>query len=672
MSDVSQSQPTVDKEEQDKEKEEGEEDEEGDVLEIPSPFPYTVGMFDNEDSLPDLDFHVDGLGAPLRLHRAILAAASSLVLGVMRSKTAARSGDADTFAWGFDTAATVDRRALVAALRFCYGAPLRVGTTDPAACAAVVAAVVRLQVRCARDVASAVANYAATQAARDVARGAEMLCACLAYPECCSIKNSNSSSSDSNPGTPGCALDRVLARTVLTRANLCAHYATVVDHCLMRLPPAYLDLAEYGPAHSEQSEFSVRLRYVRYHRLAPDAPVGRAVVARIVGTELSGTELAHLRTLGFLTTAEVAERCRRALVYHEEHGRAQLQSAAAAAAAAADARDAADARARVAEAQARALRRTLLFAPLAYTRSVRTVISTGHRDACHCGAAYDGARRTILSTSSTASHGRDLFVTRIVDSGYGTTERHDGLIPFRTQDRAPVYDGARYLYFAEHSFNGLGGRRFGRVDMAALVWEELPPLPPPKFAPWFGGCYHRGTVYAIDADLTLCAYSVAAAQWTRCRTGGSTADPQPLRVPCPNEFCGAPPRGPRRRARAPLRRRPQHAQRALPHRHGRGDRRARVHAAAPVRPHARGRARPRRRERVCRRRLPQGRRLVRVLVALERLGPPRRVGPLRRQGQLQQQPQLPRLRRAAPDVLLPCQRQRHVGRRLPLVRCRRL
>lgn len=523
-------------------------------------------MFDNEDSLPDLDFYVEGLGAPLRLHRAILAAASSLVLGVMRSKSAARSGDADTFAWGFDTAAAVDRRALVAALRFCYGAPLRVGTAEPAACSAAVAALVRLQVCGARDVGAAVARFAAAQAARDVARGAEMLCACLAYPECCAV------GAPAGTAEPECALDRALAAAVLTRANLCAHYTAVVDHCLMRLPPAYLDVAEYGPAHSEQSEFSVRVRYVRYHRLAPDTPAGRAVVARIAAAPLSGTELAHLRALGYLTTAEFAERCLRALVYHEEHGRAQLQSACAAAAAAVDAREAADARARTAdaraaaaEAQARALRRTLLFAPLAYTRSVRTAISTGHRDACHCGAAYDAVRRTILSTSSTENHGRDLFVTRIVDSGYGTTERHDALIPFRTQDRAPVYDGSRYLYFAEHSFNGFSGfgppagRRFGRVDVAALAWEELPPLPPPKFAPWFGGCYHRGTVYAIDADLTLCAYNVATAQWSRCAASPAAASAaaaaasaavadddqqaqaqqaQPIRLPCPNEFCG--------------------------------------------------------------------------------------------------------------------------------------
>ena len=535
-------------------------------------------MFDDEDSLPDLDFHAEGLGAPLRLHRAILAAASSLVQGVMRSKTAARSGDADSFVWDFDTAAPADARALVAALRFCYGAALRVGTAVPAACSAAVAALVRLQVRCARAVAALVVRYAAATAARDVARGAEMLCACRAYPECCDAG-------------AGCALDRALARAVLTRANLCAHYATVVDRCLMRLPPAYLALAQYGPAHTEQSEFSVRLRYLRYHRLAPDSPTARAIVAPLTAnsvksrsggdghggggddksggddrasaaaassSQLSADELAHLRTAGFLTTAELADRALCALAACEERERAQRRCAGAGAEARAVA---AEARAGAAEARAQALRRALLFAPLAYTRSVRTAVSTGCREACHCGAAFDGARRAILSTSSAAAHGRDLFVTRIVDSGYGTTVRHPALIPFRTQDRQPVYDGARYLYFAEHAFNGFapsGGRRFGRVDVAALVWHELPPLPLPRFAPWFGGCFHRGTVYAVDADLALCAYDVASAKWSRCRPGpfpppsaddddddddadGNGAHhplPPPIRVPSPNEFCG--------------------------------------------------------------------------------------------------------------------------------------
>lgn len=63
-------------------------------------------------------------------------------------------------------------------------------------------------------------------------------------------------------------MDKALGKAVLTAKNIQDHYETVVDDCLMKLPPKYLDIAEYGMPHTKFSEFSIRTRYVREHEEA--------------------------------------------------------------------------------------------------------------------------------------------------------------------------------------------------------------------------------------------------------------------------------------------------------------------------------------------------------------------------------------------------------------------
>ena len=74
------------------------------------------GECDNERSMPDLDFVVCGLDAPLKLHKSLLCVASDLVFNVTKCRQRQRR-----FVWQHDTSCKEDRDALVKVLRFFYG-----------------------------------------------------------------------------------------------------------------------------------------------------------------------------------------------------------------------------------------------------------------------------------------------------------------------------------------------------------------------------------------------------------------------------------------------------------------------------------------------------------------------------------------------------------------------
>ena len=94
---------------------------------------------------------------------------------------------------------------------------------------------------------------------------------------------------------------------MLTRANLLHHYEAVVDRCLMALPPAYLDLVEYGDAHTDLCEFAVRMRYVRYHAATLSPAEKRSIVYQCDWRELDAAEIALLRQLEDLDDNECAK-----------------------------------------------------------------------------------------------------------------------------------------------------------------------------------------------------------------------------------------------------------------------------------------------------------------------------------------------------------------------------
>ena len=159
---------------------------------------------------------------------------------------------------------------------------------------------------------------------------------------------------------------------------------------------------------------------------------------------------------------------------------------------------------------------------LATTSSLLSDLVTGHNDACCGGAIYDNIRNIIISVTNGYNGCRDVYVTYLND---GATKLKKELVPFSVTNHAPVYDGKKYVYFMEYSYQDGNGKRFGRIDLDTFVFEELPSLPDMKFAATFSGCFHNENVYAVRNDSELCCYNVIERKWNCCD----------IKVPADNE-----------------------------------------------------------------------------------------------------------------------------------------
>ena len=81
--------------------------------------------------------------------------------------------------------------------------------------------------------------------------GTEILVTAQQYVEC--------------TNTDFCTLDTELSKVVFTQEKMEDDYEAVIDGCLMKLPVKYLDIVNYGEPHTKWSEFTIRVRYMRYH-----------------------------------------------------------------------------------------------------------------------------------------------------------------------------------------------------------------------------------------------------------------------------------------------------------------------------------------------------------------------------------------------------------------------
>jgi len=157
-----------------------------------------------------------------------------------------------------------------------------------------------------------------------------------------------------------------------------------------------------------------------------------------------------------------------------------------------------------------------------FTRSQPTEIPTAHGKIAAGGAIFDDRRRIIVSTAWEENRCCDIFITRFVDPIHGTSERLTGRAPFSSGDHPPIYDGERYVYFMEHSW-GDNGKRFGRLNLDSMSFEELKPLDTgKKFAVVFSGCYHNGKIYGVESngepkvsESEIIEYNVSENKWSR-------------------------------------------------------------------------------------------------------------------------------------------------------------
>lgn len=264
----------------------------GAFTQIDSPFKNNTELFDNKEMFPDMEFVIPGREQPLLLHKGIIAKTSKLVHGLLKAKETAKGDDRNRIEWMFDTSKPVDMCALLKVLRFCYDETMTVSITG-GDCCAVVAALFRLQVTQLSKVVDNLTAFAVKQAHQSVTNGVQLLKDTQCYPECSSFN--------------ACELDKALGKAVLTAKNIQEHYETVVDGCLMKLPPKYLDITEYGMPHTKFSEFSIRTRYVREHEEALTDEEKKTILKKCDWTKLEGNELRELRKFDFVGQKTIME-----------------------------------------------------------------------------------------------------------------------------------------------------------------------------------------------------------------------------------------------------------------------------------------------------------------------------------------------------------------------------
>ena len=274
----------------------------GDKLEIEPHFGDNVELFDNEELFPDLELVVQGLDAPLHLHKIILTKTSKLMEGLIKTKHVTKSQNENQIEWMFDTSEKVDRDALLNVLRFCYGEKMRVGKGE-GECCAVIAALFRLQVTCTNEVVAKLTDFTVSCAKEDLAFGAMMLKDAQRYPEC---RSQNA-----------CDLNQALAKVVLTSKNICEH-SEVVSECLLNLPPEFLDLAEFGEPHTKWSEFNMRVEYLKGHCEVLQQEEKDTIMRKCKLTFLRSEELKQLRRLNLVGKDVMLDMCESVLERTEQ------------------------------------------------------------------------------------------------------------------------------------------------------------------------------------------------------------------------------------------------------------------------------------------------------------------------------------------------------------------
>ena len=247
---------------------------------VESPYYDNTLLFDNPES-SDMEFMVQGMEKPLKLHRVIMSTASNFV----RRMLTQQGGNENSRGWVYDMSRNVDKKAMVKVIRFCYGEDMEIGV-DNGECCAIIAALYRLEVTCTEEIVKRIGYFGLEEAKKDLRVGVKLLKECVAYPECCTEH--------------GCGLDMALSQIVLTADNVRNNYETVVDDCLMMLPPRYLDVVGYGSPHTKLSDFHIRFGYVIRNANFLTTEMKEMIMKRCNMNDMRCEELKALRQVGAL------------------------------------------------------------------------------------------------------------------------------------------------------------------------------------------------------------------------------------------------------------------------------------------------------------------------------------------------------------------------------------
>jgi len=442
------------------------------VVKRPPTISDNIKWFDKEEFHPDIELVVPGREKPFRLIHAVVIDASIMFAELLSGKEnpfAKYDPETHKMEWVCGVCAKDEmyRKCLEKWLRFCYGEQ-QTFTADEMSAA--LATLLQLKLKDEKELKEAILRHMIELSA-DAGIGCQMLVKCAEYE-------------DYSPEDMK-AMNRELAVSLFSRANIGKHHDActepncVVDKCLMLLPSRYIEFGAYGKAHSDQSDFSIRMRYINQHSTL-SIEEKRAILSHLKAEELGSEEIKMLDDSNILEHATLMNICLGSLKRFE---------------AAIDEWERFD-----------------TFHSLATKSSSKSDIKIVPGDGKYCGAVYDPVRNFIISVSYECNKCHDLLLTHVDD---GLTVVKENVIPFVSQYHTPVYDGKQYVYFMEDSFDN-GGERFGRIDLESFSFDELPHIAGKKFAASFSGCFHDGNVYTIDKEAMLWRYSVADSDWYPC------------------------------------------------------------------------------------------------------------------------------------------------------------
>jgi len=131
---------------------------------------------------------------------------------------------------------------------FCYGEKQLFKATE---CAAALLVLLQLELKNCKDVEGKIEEYMKKIAKKDVSKGVKMLEDCVVKYEM----------DDNEKMKKFC---EYMAKILVTKDNIKNHSELVIN-CLMKLPSYYLDIVEYGDAHTDNSEFNIRICYIKYN-----------------------------------------------------------------------------------------------------------------------------------------------------------------------------------------------------------------------------------------------------------------------------------------------------------------------------------------------------------------------------------------------------------------------
>ena len=280
------------------------------VVVVNSPYRGSVDIFDDQtdDSLPDVDFVIPGEDRRLHLHRVVLLQASKTLKALFHCKASAHGKyDSETHSvewmFGQDCDTEEKRKVLIKWLRFCYGEDQSFTLEE---CPMAMTCLAQLDLTCRKPVEKMITEFMTDIAKKDFKAAIKMLKACSEHPECCDLMEE------------GIRLDVALARILFSVSNVSVHYESVVEHCLMELPPFYLDHVQYLEFDPQYSEFSLRMKYFERHRNEMSEEDKRAVFINFNMMKLTSQDLKKLRSLHALSSDELLDAFERSLKKRED------------------------------------------------------------------------------------------------------------------------------------------------------------------------------------------------------------------------------------------------------------------------------------------------------------------------------------------------------------------